>query len=69
MEKYTHIYNLDRTKHPIITSDICHYILCASLDILLQQLDLNTPLPKKRKRFSDLDYCKRWKTNSFYGKR
>ena len=45
MEKYTHIYNLDRTKHPIITSDICHYILCASLDILLQQLDLNTPLP------------------------
>jgi hypothetical protein len=43
MEKYTHIYNLDRTKHPTITTDICHYILCASLDILLQELDLNTP--------------------------
>jgi hypothetical protein len=44
MEKYTHIYNLDRTKHPTLTSDICHYMLCASIDILLQQLDLNTPL-------------------------
>ena len=44
MEKYTHIYYLDRTKHPIITSDICHFLLCASLDILLQQLDLNTPV-------------------------
>ena len=45
IEKYSHIYNLDRTKHPILTSEICHYILCGSLDILLQQLDLNTPLP------------------------
>jgi hypothetical protein len=43
IEKYTHIYNLDRTKHPILTSDICHYMLCSSLDILLQQIDLNTP--------------------------
>jgi hypothetical protein len=53
IEKYSHIYNLDRVKHPILTSDICHYILCATLDILLQQLDLNTPLPSDIKNNHD----------------
>jgi len=43
IDQYIHIYNLDRTKHPILTPDICHYMLCSSLDILLQQIDLNTP--------------------------